>query len=86
MYHMVFKYPKSPWNITDGHKNIWTFSNLRHSKIYPNRDFWFENKLFGNPIQVVNSTIRTYNTSVVKIYNATSSLVRLENTQKNFYF
>jgi hypothetical protein len=26
-----------------------TFSVLRHSKFYPNRDFWFENKPSGNP-------------------------------------
>jgi hypothetical protein len=43
---MDFEYPKS---ITGGHKNISTFSNLRHFKIYPNRDFWFENKPSGNP-------------------------------------
>jgi hypothetical protein len=26
-----------------------TFYNLRPSKIYPNWDFWFENKTSGNP-------------------------------------
>jgi hypothetical protein len=26
-----------------------TFYNLRPSKIYPNLDFWFENKKSGNP-------------------------------------
>jgi hypothetical protein len=49
-------------NVPNGHKipqisvqysnwplNILTFSNLRHSKIYPNWDFWFENKPSGNP-------------------------------------
>jgi hypothetical protein len=28
-------------------------SNLRPSKIYPNWDFWFENKPFGNPALLV---------------------------------
>jgi hypothetical protein len=41
-------YPKaviySKWT-----KNIQSFSNLRPSKIYPNWDFWFENKPSGNP-------------------------------------
>jgi hypothetical protein len=30
-------------------KNIPAFSILRPSKIYPNWDFWFENKPSGNP-------------------------------------
>jgi hypothetical protein len=30
-------------------KNTSTFSNLRPSKIYPNWDFWVENKRSGNP-------------------------------------
>jgi hypothetical protein len=34
-------------------------------------------------LSVANPTIASYNTSVVKIYNATSSLVRLGN--QNFY-
>jgi hypothetical protein len=49
-------------NVPNGHKisqisikyskwpqNIYTFSNLRLSKIYPNWDFWFENNPSGNP-------------------------------------
>jgi hypothetical protein len=30
-------------------QNISTFSNVRPSKIYPNWDFWFEKKPYGNP-------------------------------------
>jgi hypothetical protein len=29
--------------------NLSTISKLRPSKIYPNRDFWFENNSSGNP-------------------------------------
>jgi hypothetical protein len=47
MYQMVIKYPKCPQNIWYGHK-IRFFSNLSPSKIYPNWDFWFENKPSGN--------------------------------------
>jgi hypothetical protein len=39
---MSIKYSKWPQTIS-------TFSNLRPSQIYPNRDFWFENKPSGNP-------------------------------------
>jgi hypothetical protein len=39
---MATKYTKWPYNIP-------TFSILRPSKIYPNRDFWFENIPSGNP-------------------------------------
>jgi hypothetical protein len=49
MYQMVIKYPKYPENIPNGHKLYKTFSNLRPSKVYPNWDFWFENKPSGNP-------------------------------------
>jgi hypothetical protein len=44
MYQMVIKYPKWPYNII-----IYYISNLRPSKIYPNWDFWSENKPSGNP-------------------------------------
>jgi hypothetical protein len=38
------------WSIFQlGTKSLATFSNLRPSKIYPNWDFWFENKPSGNP-------------------------------------
>jgi hypothetical protein len=39
---MPIKYHRWPLNIS-------TFSNLSHSKIYPNWNFWFENKPSGNP-------------------------------------
>jgi hypothetical protein len=39
---MSIKYSRGPENIS-------TISNLRSSKIYPNWDFWFENKPSGNP-------------------------------------
>jgi hypothetical protein len=39
---MSLKYSKWQYNIS-------TFSNLRTSKIYPNWDFWFENKPSGSP-------------------------------------
>jgi hypothetical protein len=50
MYQMVIKYPKSPLNIPNGHKIYQHFSiYVRPSKIYPNWNFWFENKPSGNP-------------------------------------
>jgi hypothetical protein len=50
MFPMVIKFPKCPLNILNGHTiPISTFFNIRPSKIYPNLDFWFENKPFGNP-------------------------------------
>jgi hypothetical protein len=39
---MTIKYSK--WSL-----NIPTFTIQRPSKIYPNSDFWFENKPSGNP-------------------------------------
>jgi hypothetical protein len=42
LYQMAVKYSK--WS-----KNIPTFSIPKPSKIYPNCDFWFENKPSGNP-------------------------------------
>jgi hypothetical protein len=36
-------------NIVRIAKNIPTFFNLRPTKKYPNRDFWFENIQSGNP-------------------------------------
>jgi hypothetical protein len=41
------KYSKLP-------NNIKRFSNIRPSKIYPNWDFWFENKPSGNPAPWLN--------------------------------
>jgi hypothetical protein len=32
-------------------KYINIYFNLRHTKIYPNWDFWFENKPSGNPVE-----------------------------------
>jgi hypothetical protein len=54
-YQITLKYTKTPYNIPDGHKidqmanNIPTSSITAHSKIYPNRYFWFENEPSGNP-------------------------------------
>jgi hypothetical protein len=51
-------YHKIPQNVPNGSKmllmaityvHIPTYSIPRPSKIYPNRDFWFENILSGNP-------------------------------------
>jgi hypothetical protein len=53
MYQMNTKYTKWSQNIPKVEKilqmNVPTFSNLWHSKIYPNGDFWFENKPSGSP-------------------------------------
>jgi hypothetical protein len=62
------KCTKSTQNVPNGRKisqsflkyykwpqNISTFTHLRPSKIYPNWDFWFENKPSGNP-DLNNST------------------------------
>jgi hypothetical protein len=50
---MVIEYLASLLNNTHGHKiPLSTFFNLRHSKIYPNLEFWFEKKPSGNPGQV----------------------------------
>jgi hypothetical protein len=52
---MTIKYTKWPQNISNGRKidqmvkKYIIFSNLSPSKIYPNLDFWFENKPSGNP-------------------------------------
>jgi hypothetical protein len=52
MYQMLIKFNKCPYYFPNGHKIcISTFSNLRPSKIYPNWDFWLENKPSGNPEQ-----------------------------------
>jgi hypothetical protein len=45
---MSVKYSRWPWN-------IFTFSNLRPSKIYPHWDFSFENKPSGNPGMYVHT-------------------------------
>jgi hypothetical protein len=39
---MALKYSKWSYNVS-------TISNLRPTTIYPNWDFWFENKPSGNP-------------------------------------
>jgi hypothetical protein len=47
LYQLIKKYSK--WS-----QNITTFSVRRPYKIYPNRNFWFENKPSGNPAQLTN--------------------------------
>jgi hypothetical protein len=37
------------WKLTKRPQIIPTYSVARPSKIYPNLDFWFENKPSGNP-------------------------------------
>jgi hypothetical protein len=62
LYQMVTNYTKWPQTIPNGHKiyqmaknnskwsrNLPEFSILSLSGIYPNRDFWYENKPSGNP-------------------------------------
>jgi hypothetical protein len=56
MYQMNTKCTKWTQNVPNGHKISQMFikysklfSNLRPYKIYPNWDFWSENKLSGNP-------------------------------------
>jgi hypothetical protein len=44
IFEFSLKYSKWPYNML-------TFSNLRSSKIYPNRDFWFENNHLATLIQ-----------------------------------
>jgi hypothetical protein len=61
---------------TNRQKYIPRFSIARPSKIYPNSDFWFENKPSGNPGAGANPTIVSYSASVVKIHNATNSIQR----------
>jgi hypothetical protein len=43
-YAVVVKYSKGPEYIT-------TFSIPRSSELYPERDFWSENKPSGNPVK-----------------------------------
>jgi hypothetical protein len=50
LYQMAIKYSNRPYNIT--------FSVSRSSKIYPNWDFWFENKPSGNPD--LSQSVRSY--------------------------
>jgi hypothetical protein len=47
IYQIATKYAKWPQNITNGRKIHKHFP--RPSKIYPNCDFWSENKPSGNP-------------------------------------
>jgi hypothetical protein len=49
IYQMAIKYTKWPQNIPNGNKidemsiNFTKSFTARHFKVYPNRDFWFEN-------------------------------------------
>jgi hypothetical protein len=45
----AIKYTKWPQNIPNDHKIVKTFSIGKPFKVYPNWDFWFENKPSGNP-------------------------------------
>jgi hypothetical protein len=56
------------------------------SKMYQNCNLWYENIPSGNPVPGANPTIVSYNASAVKIYNATSSIVRFENKIIIFFF
>jgi hypothetical protein len=51
IYQITIKYPKWPQNLPNGCKtaNIPISSIARHTKIYPNLTFWFENMTSGNP-------------------------------------
>jgi hypothetical protein len=55
IYQMAVKYFQWPQNISNGRKidqvliKIPRFYNARPTKIYPNWNFWFENKPSGNP-------------------------------------
>jgi hypothetical protein len=47
---LAIKYTKWPQNIPNDHKIYQHFLfYIRPSKIYPNWDFWFENRPSGNP-------------------------------------
>jgi hypothetical protein len=49
-YQMVIRNPKCPYNFPNDPKIYQHFPiYVTTSKIYPNRDFWFENKPSGNP-------------------------------------
>jgi hypothetical protein len=37
----------------------------RPSKIYPNRDFWFENKPSGNPDLILSQGMQTFKKALV---------------------
>jgi hypothetical protein len=54
-YQMVIKHPKCPYNISSGHKIYQRLSKQKPFKIYPNCDFWFENKPSGNPAAELGS-------------------------------
>jgi hypothetical protein len=60
---MTTKYTKWPYNIRNGCKmdqmaiNLPTYFIARHSKIYPNWDFWFESIPSGNPAQNLDPTL-----------------------------
>jgi hypothetical protein len=49
-YQMVFKYPKSSYDIPSGHKIYKRFPIWGPPKFTQNWDFWVENKPSGNPV------------------------------------
>jgi hypothetical protein len=50
MHQMVIKFPKCLYvKYSNGQKVYQNFHNIRASKIYPNWNFWSENKPSGNP-------------------------------------
>jgi hypothetical protein len=78
MYQMVIKYPKCPYiKYSKWLYNVSTLSHLRPSKIYPNWDFWFENKPSGNPVSKYDKVFRVF-MSYIKIHY-------FSNTYKQFY-
>jgi hypothetical protein len=62
---MAFKYSKWPHNIP-------TLTIKRPSKIYPNWDFWFENKPSGNPV-ILGGKRRQYQNRFLLPENLTTS-------------
>jgi hypothetical protein len=62
MYQMVIKYSKCQIHFV--HMYVSAFSNLRPTNIYPNLDFWFENKPSGNPAVVERAKCNIVNGNI----------------------